>query len=67
MKKMKITISRSGQVSIAVEGAVGPECLEFTKAMEQSVGVVENRVLTDAYHEENVALTASVNVNESAL
>jgi hypothetical protein len=50
MKKMKITIGVSGQVTIAVEGAVGTECLVFTQAMEHSVGIVEKRTLCDVYH-----------------
>lgn len=67
MKKMKITIDRTGQVTIAVEGAVGTECLEFTQAMEHSVGIVEKRTLCDAYHEEKVLLTADERAVESAL
>ena len=49
MKKMKIRIGRDGKTTVAVEGASGGECLEFTRAIERAVGAVEKRVM----HEES--------------
>lgn len=42
MKKMHIRISREGKVRLDVQGAVGPECREFTRLFEQAVGQVES-------------------------
>jgi len=48
MKKMKIRIGRDGKTTLQVEGAVGDECLEFTRAFEQALGAVENRVMCES-------------------
>lgn len=45
MKKMKIRISKQGKTTIQVEGASGPECVEFTKLVENAVGSAEKRTL----------------------
>lgn len=42
MKKMHIRIGKDGKVKLDVEGAIGPECREFTKLFEQAVGEVES-------------------------
>ena len=52
MKKMRIRIGRDGKATVRVEGVVGPGCLDLTKAVEEAIGEVEERELTDAYHEE---------------
>jgi len=52
MKKMRIRIGRDGKTTVAVEGVAGPACLEFTKLVEQAVGVVEKRVHTEDFHKE---------------
>lgn len=49
MKKMRIRIGKDGKTTVSVEGACGPECLEFTKAFEEAVGLVEKRDLTEDY------------------
>jgi len=52
MKKMKITLHRDGTQKIEVLGAVGPDCLEFTREMERRLGVpLGERVLKPEYHE----------------
>jgi hypothetical protein len=38
MKKMKITIRKDGTQTIEVLGAVGEECVEFTRQLEQRLG-----------------------------
>ena len=46
MKEMKITIHKDGTQKIEVLGAVGNECLEFTREMERRLGTqVGERVL----------------------
>jgi len=52
MKKMRIRIDKGGKTTIHVEGVAGPGCLELAKAFEEAIGEVEERELTDAYHEE---------------
>ena len=54
MKKMKIRITNDGRTEIAVEGGEGGDCLEFTNAMEQALGQVEQRELTEDYEKERV-------------
>jgi hypothetical protein len=49
MKKMRIRIARDGRTQIRVEGGKGADCLDFTRAMEQALGVVELRELTPDY------------------
>jgi len=48
MKKMKIRIGLDGKTTVLVEGAAGGECLEFTRAFEQALGAVENRVMNES-------------------
>ena len=43
MKQMRIRIGKDGKVRLAVEGATGSECLDFTRLFEQAVGEVEKR------------------------
>jgi len=52
MKKMRIRIARDGRTQIRVEGGKGADCLDFTRAMEQALGVVEHRELTPEYDAE---------------
>jgi hypothetical protein len=43
MKKMRIRIKRDGKTEIRVEGAVGDECLGFTRSVEHALGEIESR------------------------
>jgi hypothetical protein len=52
IKKMRIRIANDGSAQIRVEGGAGPDCLDFTRAMEQVLGVVEHRELTPEYDAE---------------
>jgi len=53
VKKMRIRIGLDGKTTIRVEGAVGDECLDFTRAVEKALGSVEKRERTaDAASEE---------------
>ncbi len=60
MKKMRIRIMRDGRTELRVEGAVGAECEEFTKAFEQAVGETVQREYTEAYYRDRVELRDEV-------
>ena len=52
MKKMKITIHKDGTQKVEVLGAVGPECVEFTRQLENRLGTqLGERELKPEYHE----------------
>lgn len=42
-KKMRIRFGRDGRTEIKVEGGEGDDCLAFTRAVEDALGVVEHR------------------------
>ena len=66
MKKMIITRGKEGKAVIRVEGAVGEECLEFTRLMEKAVGVVEKREMTaDCYEEARENISVDIREKES--
>lgn len=47
-----ITIGPDGQVELKVEGVGGPDCLDFTKFLEEELGDVTERTLTGEYFQE---------------
>ena len=52
MKKMKITIRKDGTQKVEVLGAVGPECVEFTRQLESRLGTqLGERELKPEYHD----------------
>ena len=51
-KELVITIGPDGEVQIQVEGAVGPECLDLTKFLEDELGEVTDRQLSASYYQE---------------
>ena len=52
MKKIRITLSKDGTHKIEVIGAVGEECIEFTRAFEKRLGsLVGERTLKPEYAE----------------
>lgn len=52
MKKMKIVLSPDGTQKIEVLGVEGGECLEFTRVLEERLGVqAGERVLKEEYDE----------------
>jgi len=55
IKKVRIRIGLDGRTQFKVEGGQGADCVEFTRALEQAVGSVENRELTADYHEAAIA------------
>jgi hypothetical protein len=51
MKKMRIIIKKDGTTTMQVEGAVGEECLDFTRIFEEALGSVEERVMNEESEE----------------
>ena len=52
MKKIKIILHKDGTQKIEVLGATGESCLEFTRPLEERLGVqVGERGLKEEYHE----------------
>lgn len=52
MKKIKITLSTDGTQKIEVLGAEGEECLEFSRALEERLGMpAGERILKEEYYE----------------
>lgn len=50
MKKIQITLHKDGTQKVEVLGAVGAECLEFTRVLEKRLGApLGDRVLKPEY------------------
>lgn len=64
MKKMRIRIGRDGRATVSVEGAAGQECLEFTKLVEEALGSVEKRDITEDYEKDPLAAGLSEELTE---
>ena len=61
MKKLKITVSPSGEVLVQVEGVAGASCTDVTKFLEDALGgKVESRELTADYYAAEVGETVKV-------
>lgn len=59
-QELEIKIDDQGNVSIHVIGGEGKECLEQTKAIEEALGIVTERVKTGEYYVEPVKSDAKV-------
>lgn len=52
MKKIKITLHKDGTQNLEVLGAVGPECVQLTRELENRLGTpLGERELKPEYHE----------------
>ena len=51
-QEIEISISATGEVQLKVLGAPGTSCLELTKDLEESLGVVIAREKTSEYYSE---------------
>ena len=58
-KEILISIDPDGNVTLKVEGVSGPECIDFTKFLEDELGDVTERLKTSEYYE------SAANVEES--
>ena len=52
---VEITISRTGDVKVHIEGVKGKACLDAVAPFEQTVGQVVRRELTSEYYEQEAA------------
>ena len=65
MKKMRVKIGLDGKTTVRVDGAAGPECVEFTSLFETAVGEVEKRVFTEEYSEEPIPVPVHIKNTET--
>ena len=66
-KDLVITIGPDGEVTLEVQGAAGPECLDLTKFLEDELGEVTDRQLSSAYYqEEEEGVTISIDGGETS-
>lgn len=52
-QELDIEISNDGNVSINVQGAKGSSCLDLTKDLEESLGLVIEREKKSSFYEED--------------
>jgi len=52
MEELEITIDSEGTTNIRVRGVKGSRCLDLTKAIENQLGQVEERIFTPEYYKE---------------
>ena len=52
MKKIKVTLHKDGTQKVEVLGAVGPECVQFTRELEERLGTpIGERTLKPEYEQ----------------
>ena len=66
MKKMRVKIGLNGKTTVQVEGAEGPECVEFTRLFEKALGDVEKRVFTESYEAEQTE-QATIHIQQTEI
>jgi len=65
-QKLKFTISQDGTVAEEVFGAVGKECQDITKSIEEKLGnVTYVETKPEYYQQENVSLQHDTNENQT--
>jgi hypothetical protein len=53
-QELEIQIANDGTVTINVQGAKGGSCLDLTKDLEESLGVVLNREKKASFYEQEI-------------
>ncbi len=62
-REMKITIGPDGNVNIEVMGVGGPECMDFSKFLEEELGdVIAQERTAEFYQESDVQGTTHLHV-----
>jgi len=51
---VEITISRTGEVKVHIEGVKGKACLAYAQWLTEVIGQVKSRQLTSEYYEPDV-------------
>ena len=49
--ELEISIDKEGNVTIKVIGGDGTSCVELTKELEEALGLVDSRTLTENYYQ----------------
>ena len=64
-QKLKFTIRQDGYVTEEVFGAIGNQCQEITKSIEEKLGTLETRQFKPEFYSNNVALQHDQNENQT--
>jgi hypothetical protein len=59
-QELDIQISHDGTVTVSVIGAKGKSCLDLTKDLEESLGVVLDREMTSSFYEQEESGTVQI-------
>ena len=50
--EIEVIVSKDGTITVEAKGAVGPGCLDLTRALEEALGSVESRSCKTEYFEQ---------------
>jgi Protein of unknown function (DUF2997) len=56
MQELEIIINAEGNIGVRVKGSKGDRCLEMTKDLEESLGLLEEREFSSEYYESPVTV-----------
>jgi len=62
--ELEITIDKEGNVQIKVIGGDGSSCVDLTKDLEEALGLVVDRRLTEEYYAEQVDAETHLEQND---
>jgi len=63
-QEMEISIGKNGEVQIHVQGVDGPSCLEFSKFLEDSLGMAVKTEKTSEYYKEEQKADVRVDIDK---
>ena len=63
-QEIVINIDAKGNITLQVEGVSGPECIDFTKFLEDELGDVTERLRTSAFYEDSAETEDTVESTE---
>lgn len=58
--ELEIEISNDGEVTIHVQGVKGKKCMDLTRELEESLGVVTAREMKSSFYEQEEAARTRV-------
>lgn len=61
-QEMTVSIGADGTVEIAVNGVKGKKCMDFTKWLEEELGIVTQRTHTSEYYQSEVKENETIKV-----
>lgn len=59
-KDIFFTIDENGEVQIEVKGAPGESCVDLTQEIEEALGIVNERMFTSEYYQEEEEVAVEV-------